>query len=354
VIQSGNRILAGTAPDGISYSDDGGATWSASYYTLCPSVLFIYKSSTKLFAGTGGAGGLNFSTNNGQSWSLIGGPFNNAIMKGMTELGTKLFVCGSIGVYKSSDGISWTSSNSGLTNTYVNDIIAMGSDLYAATNNGIFISSDSGSTWNDINNGMNSIAYTFMVNGNELFAGTGDGVYVTSNQGLNWTQKANGMNGFKIIYDLAMNGSVIIAGTFITGVYISFDNGDTWVLANDGLTNQNVRSVCVSGTDVFIGTVGGGVWKRSFDNLTSLEPVTDEIQDLQVYPNPTISKITVSTNGKIPFNQLKIYSMNGQLVFPSLQEFYTSTIDVASLPKGIYIVEGTCNQKALRKMLVVN
>ena len=67
---------------------------------------------------------------------------------------------------------------------------------------------------------------------------------------------------------LAVSGTNIFAGTNGSGVYLSTDNGTTWSPVNSGLTNTEVRALAVKGTDIYAGTYGKGMFV-SANNGTS-------------------------------------------------------------------------------------
>jgi hypothetical protein len=52
----------------------------------------------------------------------------------------------------------------------------------------------------------------------------------------------------------AVNGTNLFAGTYGSGVFLSTNNGTSWVSVSTGLTNTNVEALAVSGTDLFAGT----------------------------------------------------------------------------------------------------
>jgi photosystem II stability/assembly factor-like uncharacterized protein len=62
-------------------------------------------------------------------------------------------------------------------------------------------------------------------------------------------------------------GPTLLAGTF-SGVYRSTNNGASWVAANSGLTNLEIRSITSSGTNAFVGTQGGGIFASSNNGVT--------------------------------------------------------------------------------------
>ncbi len=95
----------------------------------------------------------------------------------------------------------------------------------------------------------------------------------TSHQGKSWS--LTGVLGSSV-RALAANDSVIIAGTDGGGIFRSTDDGNTWTLADSGLTCLRISCLAADGRDVFAGTFAdsGGVF-HSTDNgrswsLTSL------------------------------------------------------------------------------------
>ncbi|MDD5361999.1 MAG: T9SS type A sorting domain-containing protein [Ignavibacteria bacterium] len=59
---------------------------------------------------------------------------------------------------------------------------------------------------------------------------------------------------------LAISGSNLFAGTHGGGVFRSTNNGASWTAVNNGLTNQTIYSLAVSGTNIFAGTADSGVF----------------------------------------------------------------------------------------------
>jgi len=68
-----------------------------------------------------------------------------------------------------------------------------------------------------------------------------------------WVQ-TNGPYGGQIL-SLAVSGSNLFAGTVGGGVFLSTNNGASWTAT--GLTNTDVSALAMSGTNLFAGTEGG-------------------------------------------------------------------------------------------------
>jgi hypothetical protein len=83
------------------------------------------------------------------------------------------------------------------------------------------------------------------------------------------------------VLSLAVSGTNLFAGTWGGGVFLSTDNGTNWTEVNTGLTNTNVRAFVVTSTNLFAGT-DGGVF-LSTDNGTSWTAVNSGLTNLLVY-----------------------------------------------------------------------
>ena len=66
----------------------------------------------------------------------------------------------------------------------------------------------------------------------------------------------------------AVSGTNIFAGTNGDGVFLYIDNGASWIEVNNGMTNTHVLALVVNGLNLFAGTNGGGVF-LSTNNGTS-------------------------------------------------------------------------------------
>src|ERR1041385_9429238 len=94
-----------------------------------------------------------------------------------------------------------------------------------------------------------------------------------------WVQ-TNGPYGGDVS-SFAISGTKIFAGTYGGGVYLSTNNGTSWTAVDSGLTNLYVQDLAVSGTNLFAGTANGGVF-LSTDNGTSWGPVNSGLTALNV------------------------------------------------------------------------
>jgi hypothetical protein len=103
-----------------------------------------------------------------------------------------------------------------------------------------------------------------LLDGSTLYAGTGTGVYSSINEGGNWTPLNNGLTNLNIT-TLIIKGTDLFAGTNGGGVFRSTNNGGSWTPVNKGLTSLEILSLAVKDNNLFAGTWNGGV-SLSTDN----------------------------------------------------------------------------------------
>ena len=82
-----------------------------------------------------------------------------------------------------------------------------------------------------------------------------------------WVQTSGPYGGN--IKCFAVSGTNLFAGISGSGVFLSTNNGTSWTEVNSGLTTTDVYSLAVSGTNLFAGTGIGGSVFRSTNNGTS-------------------------------------------------------------------------------------
>ncbi len=273
---SGTNIFAGTYGRGVFLSTNNGTSWAAVNTGLTSTYVNAFAvSGTNLFAGTSHR--VFLSTDNGASWTSSGLAAN---VYALAVSGTNLFAgTGGNGVYLSTDnGTSWTQINNGLASIFVNALAAHGADLFAATAgaSGVFLSTNKGTSWTAANTGlMTTYVNAFAVSGTNLFAGTLlGGVYLSTNNGTSWTAVNNGVLASSDVKAFAVspNGTGdtnLFAGTQLDGVFLSTNNGTSWTAVNNGLTSTSVNALVVSGTNLFAGTEGGGVWRRPLSEMVA-------------------------------------------------------------------------------------
>jgi hypothetical protein len=294
---AGTNVFAGTW-GGCFRSNDLGTSWAGVNTGLMNTDVYALAcSDTHLFAGI--YGGVFLSTNNGTSWNEVNTGLTTNYVDALVLSGTNLFAgTAGGGVFLSTDnGTSWAAANAGLTNPDVYALAVSGANVFAGTGEGVFSSANNGASWHPASTGLPNPVYALAVSGTNLIAGTEGGVFLSTNTGTNWIPviprtsvhafAVSGQNvfagaavgGFFLSTDrganwtnvtpdlsnvlaLALSGPSILAGT-AGGVFVSTNSGANWTPASAGLKNTAIRALAASTTNVFVGTGGGGVYRKS-------------------------------------------------------------------------------------------
>ncbi|MBI5325700.1 MAG: T9SS type A sorting domain-containing protein [Ignavibacteriae bacterium] len=147
---------------------------------------------------------------------------------------------------------------------------------YCARDKGVYLSTNNGDSWIAKNNGfinngddyyINYIIQSLAMNGNILIAGTWvNGIFLSTDKGNSWMQKCNGLpyDPIQSMYDgnvssIVFDGDNIYAGTD-WGFFISTNNGDSWTQKNNGLLATSITSLAVKENNIFAGTRYSGIF----------------------------------------------------------------------------------------------
>ncbi len=313
-----------------------------------------------LFVGT--EGGIFLTSDNGTTWTPSNNGFAGGIAYAFSTIGSTIFAGADSGIYLSTDmGGSWAKENTGQSDKFVTSFAQGDGNLYAGVGGGVLLSTDGGNDWQTVSTGLPSRrTISLTSNGSYVFAGGVGGVYVSSNNGTSWTLMIKGLanelifsllsdgetiyagsnasvafstnNGalwtpdttgmsFTVASCLAGQGSDIFCGTFVqTGIiYHSSDAGANWQAINDGLPNtiRPIYAVAISGSTLYIGTNGGGVWQRPLSDFGISDVAENAPTHLALtnYPNPFSQASTINftsqENGKA---HIVIVNLLGQQV----------------------------------------
>lgn len=356
----GPNLFAGTSAGGVFRLTNSGSTWIAVNTGLTNTdVWALAVVGTDLFAGTYG-GGVFRSTDSGTTWASARDGLVDTTVLALAFDGTKLFAGTLGGVYYSTDqGDGWTVVNFGLTDIYVRCLGANGTKLFAGTyGGGVFRSTDSGAHWTSASAGLtNTDILNFAFLGPNVYAGTYGGMFYSSNDGNQWFSisitNPNATSDLfskpsapKAIYSFAVSDTNLFVGTYGGGVFLSTDGGDSWTPVNAGLGNMNVSILSVQGTNLYVGTLSGEVWRCPLSEITSVRMNTNEMVSAftleQNYPNPfnsmTDIRYQVSQIGNV---KLSVHDLLGRVVAVLVNERqtpgrYEVRFDGAGLSSGVY------------------
>lgn len=179
--------------------------------------------------------------------------------------------------------------------------------IWAGSNDGpVHVTMDGGQTWKNVTPGdlppegrIQNIepspheagkayiaAYRYLLDDWEPYA------FVTNDFGETWTRLTNGSNGIpvdspvRVVREDTERAGLLYAGTEF-GLFISFDDGETWQSFQQNLPVTPITDLKVVGDDVVLSTMGRSFW--ILDNVTPLRHWSDKIEDEEVTLFPITS-----------------------------------------------------------------
>jgi photosystem II stability/assembly factor-like uncharacterized protein len=177
------------------------------------------------------------------------------------------------------------------------------------------------------------------------------GMFVSLEQGASWHQANTGLPSDLLIHSsIATDTGVFIATN--KGVFGTNDLGLNWHSLNAGLQNTNTTAVAIINDSLFVSTYGNGVWKQALSTIHLAVPeIFTQSNHLNIHPNPTSGNILISPT--LPANSsLKIVDVTGREM-PTTKLDNTNSMDVSSLPNGIYIlILDSKNQRYTAKFII--
>ena len=279
-----NLIKKATTTSGLNWTQAASLS-SSTVHKLAVSGSTVYAASST---------GLYSSTNNGSTWTLVGGglptgvDFNNIAVNG-----SNIYVASSNGLYYSTNsGTSWTATTSSSIALAV-ALAVSGNNLFASDfGYGVSLSTDNGSSWTTVNSGLpsNGSVLSLTASGSNIFAGVfinngtggapGTTIYLSTNNGSSWTALSTGLPPVANLNALTVNGNTLYAGILGytsadvssgSGIYLSTNNGSTWAaVGGSGLPSSlfNTVSLATSGSNIFAGFAFSGVYRSTNNGST--------------------------------------------------------------------------------------
>jgi hypothetical protein len=298
-----------------------------------------------VYAGTSSRG-VYRSTNNGTSWTAINNGLTTVYVYSLAALGANIYAGMAGRIFVSTNGgANWTlGTGEPLSGIFVS-LAGLGTSVFAADryNNDVYKSTDNGMTWSALHTNI-IYPYALTATATNVYAGShGNGVYVSTDNGTTWGSAAGGtLDGY--VNALATDGTAIYAGTD-GGVYCLPSSSGSWGPVNTDLAVLKVTSCLVTGGTLFVGTAGGGAWKRALTEL-SVGPSSNEVPAQfslsQNYPNPfnpnTTIKFELPTSSHVSLTVYDILGREASVLVNEKREAgaYEVKFDGSNLASGVY------------------
>jgi photosystem II stability/assembly factor-like uncharacterized protein len=208
----------------------------------------------------------------------------------------------------------------------INCLAMHANNVMAGTGTGFAISEDQGNTWVNQNTGFFRVQQvnTLAMEGTILVAGTESGaLYWSDDSGVFWHYTYEGLDDLTF-YSSAVIDSTIFEGCY-TGIYKSTDHALSWMFVSNGLpVNAQVHALAVSGTNLFAGTKSAGIF-RSTDKGAHWTAVNTGF-------TPLSSVYSLVLNGSY------LYAATGSGVFVSTDQGSNWTPRSNGLPSGTAVL----------------
>lgn len=228
-------------------------------------------------------------------WSPTSKPLDMSI-KALASNSTTLFVGGDCAdtatqkpfgcVFRSADkGKNWEKTS--LRGDFLHALAASGQTVFAGCDDGVYRSPDNGQSWTKVNKGLTDKAvWSLAISGQNLLAGTEiSGVFLSDLTGQNWkltTLKTGRVDS------MAVNGKSVLAGTEGDGVWLSTDGGQVWQEITKGIPDSYILAVGFKGTSIlaasleqgiYLSTTNGKTWTKVNDTpgLRAIVPVSGSV-----------------------------------------------------------------------------
>jgi photosystem II stability/assembly factor-like uncharacterized protein len=341
-------IYAGTENNGIYKMEDGGSSWIQKNSGLTfMNIHALIVHDGNVYAGTF-QGGVFVSPDRGETWESICTGLSDLNIIDFAVNGASLFAATSNGIfmYKKSSK-SWIETSTYLTNKIVHSLLVLGERLFAGTANGIFKQNNTDKSWVEISDGMtNKNVKDIVACGSNIIALTDGGLFILRDNGNTWENVNSTLNN---IQALAAKDQFLFASTTLFGIYMSDDYGVSWRWIGDMMTTGQITSLAVHGSELFVGTWTGPVWRRSLSDLISdvserniLKPTLFKM--VQNYPNPFNCETTVAFHVSLKsFVSIDVWNSVGRRVSTIAEkEFlcgdHTYVWNAEKMPSGLYFI----------------
>lgn len=140
-----------------------------------------------------------------------------------------------------------------------------------------------------------------------------------------------------------------------SGIYYSRKENLQWQPFNDGLPYLSVKDIAYDGEFLYAASTGQGVWKRKAQELflTSHEEPAP-MDDIHIFPNPASEQFTIQLPGiEHLHGSLSIYDIQGKLVMEKPDADFEDRIKVANIPDGFYWIEVQTKLRTYSSKLVI-
>lgn len=351
--------------NGIFLSRDYGITWEAINKGIENLTFYgLYVDSFKIFAGNAN-GGVYYSSDNGITWLERNNGLNNGGSLERIFYFTKYngdIWGGGYTLFKTSDyGLNWQSVTPSLTITNnITYMDAYDSSIYIGTYDNLYnpaclLSRTLGTSWEFAPISSFATITSIYLNKDSIYIGSSGGrVYISYNDGVSFTLKTNNLSN-NFVQGIKNVGNKLFIGTS-DGPFFSEDQGDSWQFTSKGYSSYITTSFQVKDSTLIVGTAGNGIfisndkgksWQKSNNGLNSINELyinTIEILENKIY---IATENGVFKSNDLGANWVKIFTpgLNNNVSDLSVD---SSNIAICVYNQGVYMSYDTGQSWSLK------
>ena len=308
---------------------------------------------------------LLMTTDMGDTWDTIleGGGNNPYAYMDMEIVGNDVYLSTTSDLRKTSDmGATWTVLQLGSSAFYHKN----GEMFHSDSNGEITFSTDNGTTFTNIHGNLPGKVMDVKVAGGSVFAVVsistwlaGSEIWHSDNRNGTWIQDTVFISGNTdgSAFDILECNDRIIAGTR-KDMYMTSDLGATWQNINYNLepTNQFVAHDIYPrefANDTLYAVTGDSIYKLHFPKTpVGIDEFAKFSAGLSLFPNPSSGLVYMQSNVNV--ERLEIYNLAGKMLYSTFPNSMEAKMNLADLPKGIYIVKVNSGGEGFCRKIILN
>ena len=248
-------LFAGTT-FGILAFDSINAVWIDRTNNLSSNnVTVLYASDSTIY--TSSLIGLSYSKDYGKKWM-------NIHPQGMLLLkwGDSLFAAAyNKFIFSTNGGKTWVDKPTNVINTGLRKMYSHQGKIYISTGDGVYLSDNFGNKWTLMTNGLPKVPISaFNINDKIFAVGTEQGMYISVDNGQSWIKKNDSFNTSQNrVMGIAIKDTLIYAFNY-NKLYLSEDYGNSWLNISHKLDSVTIKDIMSIGKFLIVGTLGNGVY----------------------------------------------------------------------------------------------
>lgn len=339
--------------NGMMKTTDGGDTWSpisTDFFTVSRDFLVLDEETVIIPYNSSGP---QITEDGGDTWS----PLFPADIQDTTYVfhieqlpSGRLYLYGAVhGAYSDDGGATWSVIYHGFGGFPRSMIFLDDQRGFVGSDGGrIYATTDGGASWTQVHNGQftnQPISNLFAIDDNTIMNTVSGTSRCSNDGGITWTTDA--CNGVRA------PGQIIVApdGTYYSARNLSSSSDVQTEIQRSmdgGLTWENVADFCVyiapgaitpNGRYLYMYRSAGLLGRIELEPVSTEDIPSREITSAKVYPNPTNGQVWLELPQGVQTAHGTLYDLQGRQVQQQELTAISNTLDLSTVPAGMYVLQ---------------